>query len=69
MLIRIQDPESGIFLTLDPGSGWKNSDPGSASLVVSILIPSYCQSSSHSWPQSLSSSKIAKSSSNLSLFR
>jgi hypothetical protein len=21
------DPDPGIFLTLDPGSGWKNSDP------------------------------------------
>jgi hypothetical protein len=28
------DPGSGIFLTLDPG--WKNSDPGSATLIWSL---------------------------------
>ncbi len=29
MWIRIWDPVSGIFVTLDPGSGVKNSDTGS----------------------------------------
>jgi hypothetical protein len=32
-------PGSGIFLTLDPGSGWKNSDSGSG---INIPDPQHC---------------------------
>ncbi len=33
MWIRILEPKSGIFLTLDLGSGMENSDPGKISRI------------------------------------